>query len=200
MTEIHAQYYTLALERLSTKEISVTRTLLASRSQANLRAGNFHDALNDCNLVLSSPYGTTDEDKILTAQAYLRRAYVRQTLTLYPAAQQDYIRSETLHAELGISISPPDRKIVQLIEADLAISPDSEEMNRIKLIRAVEVSVLCSGVPSTHIDINNDRLVACSSVRTTGAHSLTGLVFRLTHPMGTKKRFASRQARLGWII
>ena len=41
--------------------------------------------------------------------------------------------------DLGLPVSAADKKVLELIEKGLNLEPDSKEMQRVKLIRAVQV-------------------------------------------------------------
>lgn len=138
------QHYTTALERPAPDEdlsLETKRAILSQRVQASIRAGAYYDAALDCDRALSPAYTTDQADRRLTGTLYLHRAYVRQILTYYEDAWNDFVRFEQTLADLGEHVQPSDSVVLAKIEKGLNSLEDSEELNRVKLIRAVQVSI-----------------------------------------------------------
>ncbi|KAI0339301.1 hypothetical protein BDW22DRAFT_1487076 [Trametopsis cervina] len=132
--------YTQALDFPPLNEVLPTQTkrsIIANKALANLKSGSVHDALVDCNLALSPQYTTSDSSRELTAKLFLRRATVYEALTESERAHADFLEFSNIKSSLGQAIHEEDAKILVLIRQGLAIPPESYEMERIYLIRAI---------------------------------------------------------------
>lgn len=112
-------------------------TILASRAEAHVRSGSFYDALADCDRALTSDL--TRASDVLVAKLHLQRAEVRRVLGMYEDASVDYEIFDQLRAGCGSPVTEQHKRVLRQIEHGLEIPEDSYEMDRTKLIRAVQV-------------------------------------------------------------
>ncbi len=112
-----------------------------------------YNALQDCDLVLSSTYTTSDSPEHLTAKYHFRRARLRLKLTMYEEALEDYEAFNQLRATGGISLV----RVTDAEKAEVfnAISQALREplADEVKLFRAVQVSAIF--VYELHLFISN---------------------------------------------
>lgn len=101
-----------------------------------------YNALQDCDLVLSSTYTTSDAPEHLTAKYHFRRARLRLKVTLYEEALEDYEAFNQLRATGGTSLV----RVTDAEKAEVfnAISEALREPlpDEVKLFRAVQVSAI----------------------------------------------------------
>ncbi|KAF7800055.1 hypothetical protein EIP86_011298, partial [Pleurotus ostreatoroseus] len=128
--------YTQALDEASTTEDK--RILLANRSLAYGRSNDPYNALQDCDLALSSVYTTPDSPKRLTAKCSFRRAKLRLKMTMYEEAREDFEAFERLCEEGGpslVQVADQDKAEVKN-GINKALSKPIPE--RVTLLRAVQ--------------------------------------------------------------